>query len=264
LPEVLESTSWEHKESGHSQTGINEIDAILGKGHGFETVKPLRLIEKIIQLWCPPDGMVLDPFAGSGTTGHAVLALNQRSGSARRFILIEQGRPERGDSYARTLTYERLKRVISGEWNSGKGQALRGGFRFVVLGKKVDAKALLQMERSEMVDTVIASHFDMNRKRGSNLIYMGSVDYRYLVARNTDNEGFFLVWDGPSRNTDVTEEVYEACSEEARKAGLKRVYHVYARLYLYQTSNVIFYQIPDRILADFGLDIRNDRFEEDE
>jgi hypothetical protein len=69
------SRSWEHAESGHSQTGINEIDAILGKGHNLETVKPLRLFEKIVQLWCPPDGLVIDPFAGSGTTGHAVLSL---------------------------------------------------------------------------------------------------------------------------------------------------------------------------------------------
>lgn len=64
----LGNQSWDHTESGHSQNGINELDYILGKGHNFETVKPLKLIEKIIQLWCPPNGKVLDPFAGSGTS----------------------------------------------------------------------------------------------------------------------------------------------------------------------------------------------------
>ena len=96
--------SWAASESGRSREGIEELDEIIGKGHGFDTVKPLRLTKKIIQLWCPPHGLVLDPYAGSGTTGHAVLELNQEAGAERRFILIEQGSPANGDKYARTLT----------------------------------------------------------------------------------------------------------------------------------------------------------------
>ena len=103
LPLELGSMSWSYEESGRTSDGIAELNAIVGRGHGFETVKPLRLFQKIIQLWCPRDGLVLDAFAGSGTTGHAVLLLNQLQEAQRRFILIEQGRPERGDSYARSL-----------------------------------------------------------------------------------------------------------------------------------------------------------------
>lgn len=267
IPEELGSVSWEHSESGHSQTGIKELDAIVGPNHGFTTVKPLRLFEKIIQLWCPSDGLVLDPFAGSGTTGHAVLSLNYLTGSNRRFILIEQGRPQRGDSYAQTLTSERLKRTASGNWANGQGVELGGGFSFLKLGKKVDARVLLRMERDEMLDTVIASYFDISSRRGDHLIRVDSPEnpYRYLIAKNTENEGFFLVWDGPDYNTDFTEAVYEACAEEAEQAGLKPTpYHVYARLYRYQTDGVRFYQIPDRILADFGLDMRSEPFTEED
>jgi len=262
LPEELGSASWKHQESGHSQSGINELDAIVGKGHGFETVKPLKLFQKIIQLWCPPEGLVLDPFAGSGTTGHAVLALNKLSDANRRFTLIEQGRPDRGDSYAQTLTADRLVRACTGDWAGGTGTPLGGGFTYTRLGKKVDATALLRMERDEMVDTVIGSHFDANRRRGDQLVRIeGEPAYRYLVARNSDDEGFFLVWEGPDQNTDLTEAVYEAIAEEAAREGVKPMpYHVYARLYRYQTEGVRFYQIPDRILADFGLDIRNEPF----
>lgn len=96
FPEALGTVSWEHDQSGHSQRGANELTAIVGKQHGFKTVKPLRLFQKIIQIWCPPDGLVVDPFAGSGTTGHAVLALNETTGGTRRFILIEQGARTRG------------------------------------------------------------------------------------------------------------------------------------------------------------------------
>lgn len=259
FPAELGSTSWDHAESGHSQTGINEVDAILGKGHGFTTVKPLRLFQKIIQLWCPPEGLVLDPFAGSGTTGHAILAMNHITGARRRFILIEQGRPDRGDPYAKALTAKRLQRVVSGKWANRKGKAMGGGYRFLQLEKRVDADALLHMERSEMVDTVIASHFD-DRRRGQTLIRIDDPAFRYLVAKNTEGDGIFLVWDGPDRNTNFTEEVYEVCAEEAMKAELRPTYHVYARYNLYQTDNVRFYQIPDRILADFGLDLSSEPF----
>ena len=113
-----------------------------------------------------------------------------------------------------------------------------------------------------MVDTVIASHFDSNRRRGSNLIRVNGRDWKYLVAKNSEDEGFFLVWDGPARNTDFTASVYNACAKEAEEAGLKPSYHIYARLYVYQTENVRFYQIPDRILADFGLDMSSEPFAE--
>lgn len=261
-PIELGSVSWAHQESGHNQAGINELDSIVGKGHGFDTVKPLKLMSKIIQLWCPPDGLVVDPFAGSGTTAHAAMQLNLAASAERRFIMIEQGRPERGDSYARTLLADRLKRAISGSWASGKVEPLPGGFRFVALRNKVDADAVLQMEREEMVDTVIASYFDASKKRGSTLVRIDPNGHRYLVAKNSDGEGFFLVWGGPSQNTDFTDGVYEAVATEAKEAGLKAIYHVYARFNLYQTDNVRFYKIPDRILADFGLDIRSEPFNE--
>lgn len=109
----LGSQSWPYEESGHSQTGINELDYIVGKGHNLKTVKPIKLIQKVIQLWCPGGGIVFDPFAGSGTVGHAVIELNEISNSNRSFILVEKG--ETGDEYAKTLTRERIKRAITGE-----------------------------------------------------------------------------------------------------------------------------------------------------
>lgn len=252
-PFEIGSTSWDHEESGHSQSGIRELDAIVGKGHEFETVKPLKLFLKIIQIWCPPKGLVLDPFAGSGTSGHAVLALNHRTGSSRRFILIEQGRPDKGDGYARTLTANRLRRAVTGNWSSGLVEGLGGGFGFSVLQKKVDAKALLGMERDEMTDTVIASHFDANKRGAQGLILMSHEGYEYLVAKNAEGEGFYLVWNGSSTPPVMDEAAYDSIVQEGLRAGLKPFYHVYARFRYYQSDDVRFYQIPDRILLDFGL-----------
>ncbi|MFD3425326.1 site-specific DNA-methyltransferase [Nocardia fluminea] len=263
--EVASDVSWPHPVSGHSEQGVKELTAVIGEGHEFKTVKPLRLFSKIIELWCPSEGLVLDPFAGSGTTGHAVMALNYERSVDRRFILIEQGSPERKDSFARTLTAPRLQRVVSGNWDNGRGIPLGSGFDFRTLTKQVDAKALLAMERDEMVDTVIASYFDSSRRRGSNLIPINDRSCSYLVAHNADYEGFYLVWGGAGENTDLTEEVYESCVLEGEKAKLKPVYHIYSRFNLFATPGVHWYQIPDRILADFGLDIRTESYiDEDE
>ncbi|MSX06376.1 MAG: site-specific DNA-methyltransferase [Actinobacteria bacterium] len=265
-PDALGDVSWDHEESGHSQAGVNELTAIVGPGHGFETVKPLKLMTKLIQIWCPPSGTVLDPFAGSGTTGHAVLELNHDQGTDRRFILIEQGRPDDGDSYAKTLTADRLHRIINGEWAGKKKHArLEGGFTFKTLEKKVDAQTLLLMERDEMVDTVVASHSSTGNRRMAVLIPVDNDAelYTYLVAKNAANEGIFLVWTGAKENTDLTEEVYEKITEEADTAGLAGIYHVYSRRNLLVTDDVVWYQIPDRILSDFGLDVRTESFTEE-
>jgi adenine-specific DNA-methyltransferase len=261
----LDAASWGHSESGTSEVGARELAAVVGDNHGFETVKPLKLFGKIIQLWCPPDGLVLDPFAGSGTTGHAVLEMNSEREASRRFILIEQGRPEKGDPYARSLMAKRLQRVVSGKWDAGSRPPLGGGFRFAALDKRVDADALLSMEREDLADTIIASHFDGNDvKRESLVDYPPDSGFKYLVARNSENEGFFLVWSGAEGNTDFTEDIYVACAEEAKAAELAPRYHVYARLYRFQTKNVVFYPIPDRILMDFGLDLRGEPYHDTE
>ena len=87
--------------------------------------------------------------------------------------------------------------------------------------------------------------------------------YTYLVARNANNEGIYLVWHGAGSNTDLTEEVYEAITEEADAASLAPTYHVYSRRNLIVTDDVVWYQIPDRILSDFGLDVRTESFVEE-
>jgi site-specific DNA-methyltransferase (adenine-specific)/adenine-specific DNA-methyltransferase len=111
------------------------LKVILDKGAAFETPKPVRLIERIVQLATNPGDLVLDSFAGSGTTGHAVLQLNRQDGGNRRFILVEMER-----DIARAITAERLRRVIQGyTWRDQKGnerreEGLGGSFRYCELG----------------------------------------------------------------------------------------------------------------------------------
>ena len=270
-PETLGSQSWDHTESGHSQAGINELDAVLGRGHGFTTVKPLKLMKKIIQLWCPPGGLVMDPYAGSGTTGHAVLELNAETGAKRRFIMIEQGAPEKGDKYARCLTQERLRRAITGERPDSKTgkvkkltEPLPGGFQFRLLTKKIDSKTVLTMRKDELIDLVITSHWENGRRGGAGLIRVEREGFKYLVGCNESGEGYFLIWNGGDKVGQLDQNSYATVVAEAKKAELKQPYHVYARYEIYQSRNVVFYKIPDKILAHLGLNENSDSFNEDE
>jgi site-specific DNA-methyltransferase (adenine-specific)/adenine-specific DNA-methyltransferase len=100
----------------------------------FITPKPTRLMERILQIATDPGDLVLDSFAGSGTTGHATLKLNHASPkeAPRRFILVEMEQ-----DLARNLTAERIRRAASGYTNA-KGTQIEGigsGFRFCELGE---------------------------------------------------------------------------------------------------------------------------------
>ena len=260
-PLDIESQSWDHEDSGHSQAGINELDSVVGKGHEFKTVKPLRLIKKIIQIWCRADGVVMDPFAGSGTTGHAVLELNAEADVNRRFILIEQGNTDKGDHYARTLTAERVKRVVTGDWASGTRAPLLGGFRFVELKReRIDAEAVNALARQEMIDLLLTSYWDKNEKAKSYLRLLPAGSHRHLFAVNPKNEGFFLIWDAPDQKSALNREAFKRIVEEAKAAKLATRYHVYASLAPYTGTDIEFYKIPDSVLEHIGFNPRSDAY----
>jgi adenine-specific DNA-methyltransferase len=261
----IDSTSWNYTESGRSADGVHELTAIVGSGHNFTTVKPMKLFSKIIQLWCKPDGIVLDPFAGSGTTGHAVLEMNKEAGVNRRFILIEQGNTEKGDHYARSLTAERVRRVITGGWASGKRAPLPGGFRYIELKReKIDAEAVNTLAREEMIDLLLTSYWDKGEKANSYLRRLPVGQHRYLFAMNTKDEGFFLIWDSPDSPSILNRDAFKGIVEEAMLAKLGARYHVYAAMAPYTGEGIEFYKIPDKVLEHIGFNTRSDAFNNEE
>ena len=134
---VTPQTLWLHTEVGHTQEAKKELlDAIKfdSSDDVFITPKPTRLIERVLQIATNPGDLVLDSFAGSGTTGHAVLKMNaiQRDAEPRRFIMLEIE-----PTIAKKVTAERVRRVASGYTNA-KGEqveGLGGGFRYCELGE---------------------------------------------------------------------------------------------------------------------------------
>ena len=127
---IVPQTFWSYEEVGHTQDAKKEIKAIFGGEMPFDTPKPYRLIERILQIASNPDSIILDSFAGSGTTAHAVLNMNKADGGHRKFILVEMM------DYADSITAERVKRVIKG-YGEGKNavEGTGGNFCFYDLGE---------------------------------------------------------------------------------------------------------------------------------
>lgn len=120
-------TVWFEKEF-NSIVGTREVRNVFDNDV-FDFPKPLSLMERIINIATEEDSIILDSFAGSGTTAHAVLNLNKADGGNRKFILIEMM------DYAEGITAERVRRVIDGYGEGKKAVAGTGGdFSFYELG----------------------------------------------------------------------------------------------------------------------------------
>ncbi len=113
--------------------------------------KPTELIKRILRIATDPDSLVLDSYAGSGTTAHAVLALNKEDGGNRRFILCQmpyetQEQEQKKENICETITAERVRRVIKGV-PKAKDEALRAGlggtFSYFRLGKELQKQGIL-------------------------------------------------------------------------------------------------------------------------
>ena len=129
---VVPKSVWERDECGDNQEATQECKSILG-ARSFATPKPSRLIQRIVQIASNKDSIILDSFAGSGTTGHAVLKQNAEDGGNRKFILVEME-----EKIARDITAERVRRVAGGYTNA-KGEAVEGlgsGFQFCRLSEE--------------------------------------------------------------------------------------------------------------------------------
>lgn len=134
VEDVVPRTIQLYDDVGHTQDAAREIKLIFGN-KAFPTPKPSSLIERIVQVGANGTALVLDSFAGSGTTAHSVLALNKADSGNRKFILVET------EDYADSVTAERVRRVITGV-GGAKDEALKeglgGSFTYCELGEPMD------------------------------------------------------------------------------------------------------------------------------
>ena len=153
---VVPQTLWFHGDVGHTQDAKKELLQVMdfaSSGDVFVTPKPTSLIQRILELGTDEDAIVLDSFAGSGTTAHAVLAQNAKDGGNRKFILVEC------EDYADSLTAERVRRVIEGYAFTGtrREELLREKLTFSKLKKANQLllqAALVEKQHAERFDAI--------------------------------------------------------------------------------------------------------------
>ena len=134
---IVPSTWWTYKEAGTNSGAKVALREILEKDMTFITPKPVELVRRILEIGSEKNSLILDSFAGSGTTGHAVLDLNKADGGNRRFILVEMD-----ENVCQNVAAQRLKCAVEGyERINGdktkKVDPLGGGFRFCKLDKSL-------------------------------------------------------------------------------------------------------------------------------
>jgi site-specific DNA-methyltransferase (adenine-specific)/adenine-specific DNA-methyltransferase len=132
-------TLWHYKEVGHTQDAKKELLSLVefeDSASVFITPKPVNLIRRIIQIATDRDSTIMDSFAGSGTTGQAVLVQNQEDGGNRKCILVEMDK-----NICQKVTSPRLKSVIEGYVKKNQTDktdnipGIGGGFQFCTLGE---------------------------------------------------------------------------------------------------------------------------------
>ncbi len=190
---VVPRTLWPWQEVGSTRHSKQEISQILNLGASsdiFVTPKPTKLIQRILQIATDKDSIVLDSFAGSGTTGHAVLKQNVEDGGHRRFILVEMD-----DAIVGKVTAERVKRVSQG-YSDAKGDWVEGlskgetGFQFCTLS--TEPLFTPQGQIREDVGFVQLAEFVWFAETGTG--YSGQADTPLLGVH--DGRAIYLLYNG--------------------------------------------------------------------
>ena len=208
---------------GTATDGTKELIDIFGRGQSFSTPKPTDLIEKIIRVSTNENDIVLDSFAGSGTTAHAVLALNKEDNGNRKFILIEC------EDYADTITAERVRRIINGvpdARDDSLREGLGGSFTYCALGAPIEMETMLTGEALPSYESLAAYLLyttsgvacgaeGVERKNGDGLFHSGE-DVDYYLLYEPDLE--YLLSDEAMLNLDRAKRIRDASCGNGKKA----------------------------------------------
>jgi adenine specific DNA methylase Mod len=223
-------------EHGTTDSAQKMLTEIFGKPEIFDNPKPVELIKHLILITCEKDDIVLDSFAGSGTTAHAVMELNKQDGN-RKFILVEME-----SIICRNITSERVRRIAKGyTYKKAKGENIKvaglgGGFEYARLGEPLfnadgSINEKVSFENMARYIYFTETHTNLEKK---------TIKANYLgIAGDTH---YFLFFDGIGKNVLDKKSLKEVISNKGKKV-------VYADKCLIdedvlEEQQIIFKQIP--------------------
>ena len=183
------------------QRSVEVLEAVLGKG-AFKNPKDHEILAEIFNLvtWRDKNAIILDPYGGSGTTGHAVISMNAEDHGNRRFIMIENGDPTSGsvprEKFTTQVTAERVRRLITGEWADGKKHPKHTtGFTYFRANEQITREAIMASTRESLADVILQTVEDE-----SNRIDCRVEGYQYVIGRTRLGYGIALVWQPSNGN----------------------------------------------------------------
>ncbi len=240
---------WPHVEVGHTDEAKKESIAIFGADNAFSTPKPERLLNRILSLATQPGDLVLDSFAGSGTTG----AVAQKMG--RRWIMVELG------NHCKTHILPRVKKVIDGEYPGGVTEAVEwkggGGFRYYRLAPSL-------LEKDAWGNWIIARDFYDPAKLAQavcklmGFVYRPDETHYWMQGRSSETDFIYVT------TQSLTHEQLAAISEEV---GEERTLLVCCKAFRANAdafSNLTVRKIPQAVLRkcewgkdDYSLNVAN-------
>lgn len=243
------------------QRAVEILDAVVGKGV-FKNPKDPEMLSELFNLvtWRDKNAVILDAYAGSGTTGHAVISMNAADDGNRRFVLIESGDPSTKarvprEKYTSQITAERIRRLITGKWADGKIHAPHDtGFHFLRAREQITKTAIMASTRETLADVILQIVEDE-----SNRIDCRVEGHTYLIGRTRLGFGIALVWQPATSKVEanqlLTWQILETILDEAAAAGATKPVHIYAIGNTAPLSSDLykFHQIPNSILARLGI-----------
>lgn len=191
-------TWWPHEEVGHNDEAKKEMHGLLGREDAFATPKPERLIKRVLDIATNPGDLVLDSFAGSGTTG----AVAHKMG--RSWIMVELG------DHSETHIVPRLKQVIDGRDKGGVTEATSwkggGGYRYYRLAPSL-------MEKDSFGQWVISKEYDAARLAEAMCKHLGftyapSDEHYWMQGRSSEADFLYVT------TNSLTHDQLKAISEE--------------------------------------------------
>ena len=220
---IVPKTLWLRDEVGDNQEAKKDISDLFS-ANPFNTPKPVRLIKRIIQLSTDKDSIVMDSFAGSGTTAHAVMDLNKEDGGNRKFILVEME-----DEVAKKITAERVSRAID-------VKGYDEGFEYWELSKplfdsegKIDESCDFNQLASYIYFTETQTNLDVK-----------SIEANFVGGYNTTD--YYLIYKGVGKN-DLNESFLKKLKQDDK---IKVIYADRCLLDedLMKAYKIVFKQIP--------------------
>ncbi len=217
---LIPQTVWDHLDVGHTQEAKQEYLQILADVGVMTTPKPLALLKRIFQIATNPGDLILDSFAGSGSSGHSILEMNKEDGGSRKFILVQMpydtnDNEKQQFNICKKVTAERVRRAIAGYSFTRRGakgktkrekvEGLGGSFSYVRLGEPLfneyrDFRATLptyEEVAKYIFYTETSREFDpqaINRETGKIGEHNGRSYYLLYTPNHTDDQACDLTW----------------------------------------------------------------------